>query len=115
VSIPIFCGWLHLCVTWNVVDITYVLFDRVELKKQVVRPVRNSPRWESLLGSEFSWRESRSSYNTLRLLVQPVVEAQGKGGVVADGLVLVKVYPPGVEQACGEWGSVGCGRKWLLG
>jgi hypothetical protein len=47
-------------------------------------------------------RESRSSYSTLRLLVQPVVEAQGKGGVLADGLVLVKVYPPGVEQACGE-------------
>jgi hypothetical protein len=43
-------------------------------------------------------RESRSSYSTLRLLVQPVAEAQGKGGVVADGLVLVKEYPPGVEH-----------------
>jgi hypothetical protein len=47
-------------------------------------------------------RESCSSHSTLRLLVQPVVEAQGKGGVLADGLVLVKVYPPGVEQVCGE-------------
>jgi hypothetical protein len=73
------------------------------LKKQVVRPVRKlSPGERVCWGSEFSWRESRSSYSTLRLLVQPVVEAQGKGGVVADGLVIVKVYPPGVEQACGE-------------
>ena len=47
-------------------------------------------------------RESLSNYSTLGLLVQPVVEAQGKGGVIDDGLVLVKVYPPGVEQACGE-------------
>jgi hypothetical protein len=47
-------------------------------------------------------RESRSSYTTLRLLVQPVAEAEGKGGVLANGLVLVKVYPPEVEQACGE-------------
>jgi hypothetical protein len=31
-----------------------------------------------------------------------VVESQGKGGVVADGIILVKVYPLRVEQACGE-------------
>jgi hypothetical protein len=47
-------------------------------------------------------RESRSSHITLRLLVHLVVEAQGKGVVLVDGLVLVKVYPPGVEQICGE-------------
>ena len=56
-------------------------------------------------------RESDGSYNTLRLLVQPISETQGKGGVVVDGLVLVKAYPPRVEQACGEGGSVGCGHK----
>jgi hypothetical protein len=40
--------------------------------------------------------DSRSSYNTLRLPVHPVSEAQSKGGVVVDGLILVKVYPPGL-------------------
>jgi hypothetical protein len=59
-------------------------------------------------------RESRSSYNTLRLLVQPVVEAQGKGGVVADGLVLVKVYPPGWSRRVGNEGLwvVGVSGSW---
>jgi hypothetical protein len=52
-------------------------------------------------GSEFSWRESRSSYNTLRLLVQPIVEAL-EGRWTTDGLVIVKVYTPGVGQVCGE-------------
>ena len=47
-------------------------------------------------------RESHSNYSTLRLLVQPVVEAQGKGGILANGLVSVKVYPPGVDKVCGE-------------
>ena len=55
-----------------------------------------------MLGSEFSWRESRGNYITLRLLVHPIAKAQGKGGVIVDGLVLVKVYPPRVEKACGE-------------
>jgi hypothetical protein len=54
-------------------------------------------------------RESHGSYNTLRLLVQPVAEAHGKGGVEVDGLVLVKVYPPGVEHACGDEGL------WVVG
>ena len=63
---------------------------------------------ETLSGERVCWevsspgRESRSTYSTMRLLVQPVAEAQGKGGVVADGLALVKVYPLGVEQECGE-------------
>jgi hypothetical protein len=38
----------------------------------------------------------------MRFLVQPVVEAPGKGGVIVDGIVLVKLYPPGVEKACVE-------------
>jgi hypothetical protein len=52
-------------------------------------------------GSEFSWRESCSSYSTLRLLVQPVAKAL-EGGWKTDGLVIVKVYTPGVEHVCGE-------------
>ena len=59
-------------------------------------------------------RESHSRYSTLRLLVQPIVEAQGKGGVVVDGLVLVKVYPPGLSKRVGNeilW-VVGISGSW---
>jgi hypothetical protein len=52
-------------------------------------------------GSDFSWRESRNNYSTLRLLVQPITEAL-EGRRTIDELVIVKVYTPGVEQVCGE-------------
>jgi hypothetical protein len=41
-------------------------------------------------GSEFSWRESHSSYSTLRLLVMPIVEVL-EGGWIVDELLIVKV------------------------
>jgi hypothetical protein len=55
-------------------------------------------------GSENSWKGSCSCHRAWRILVQPVAKAQGKGGLAAEGLsgVTVKVYTPGVGQACGE-------------
>jgi hypothetical protein len=55
-------------------------------------------------GSENSWKGSCSYHRARRILVRPVSEAQGKGGLAAEGLsyVTVKVYTPGVGQACGE-------------
>jgi hypothetical protein len=38
---------------------------------------------------------------TLRLLVQPIAEAL-EGRWTTDGLLIEKVYNPGVGQACGE-------------
>jgi hypothetical protein len=55
-------------------------------------------------GSESSWKGSCSFHRDQRILVRPIVEAQGKGGLVAEGLscVTVKVYTSRVGQACGE-------------
>jgi hypothetical protein len=63
-----------------------------------------SPGERVCCGSEFSWKESRSCYKSLRISVRHVVEAQGMGSEAVDGLsyVTVKVYNPGVGQACGE-------------
>ena len=36
--------------------------------------------------SENSWKESCSFHRARRILVQPVAEAQGKGGLAAEGL-----------------------------
>ena len=55
-------------------------------------------------GSEKSWKGSCSCHRARRIPVRPVSVAQGKGGLATEALscVTVKVYTPGVEQACRE-------------
>jgi hypothetical protein len=50
------------------------------LKRQVVRPMSNSLQGERVCwGSDFSWRESNTSYEALRIPDLSVVEAlEGK-------------------------------------
>jgi hypothetical protein len=53
-------------------------------------------------GSENSWKGSSSCHRARRILIRPVFEAQGKGGLEAEQSfgVTVKVYNLGVGQAC---------------
>jgi hypothetical protein len=55
-------------------------------------------------GSENFWKGSCSYHRAQRILVRPVVEAQGKGGLAGEGLsgVIVKVYTPRVGHPLGE-------------
>ena len=65
---------------------------------------RLSPGERVHKGNENYWKGSYSYHRAQRILVWPVAEAQGKGGLETKGLssVTVKVYTPGVGQACGE-------------
>jgi hypothetical protein len=93
------------------------------MKKQVVRPVRNSlqvrefvgkeeagcqaceklsPGERGCWGSDFSWREPNNNYSALRIHVWPVVEAlEGKWGSRRT-VEQRRGTLPGVGQACGE-------------
>jgi hypothetical protein len=65
-------------------------------------------------GSENSWKgvTVAAVRAQRRGLVQSVVEAQGREVNSRRTVrVTVKVYTPGVGQACGERGSVCSGRK----
>ena len=55
-------------------------------------------------GSENSWKGSCSCHRARRIPIQPIAEAQGKGGLASERLsrVTVKVYTPGVGQESGE-------------
>jgi hypothetical protein len=48
-------------------------------------------------------------------MIQPVVEAPEREVKQPMDCGIVKMYTPGVGQACGELESVSCGHKWLLG
>ena len=55
-------------------------------------------------GNDNSYKGSCSFHRARRILVRPNAEGQGKGGLAAEGLsdVTVKVYTPGMGQACRE-------------
>jgi hypothetical protein len=72
------------------------------LKKQVVRPVRNSLQVREVVGEVISQREPNCSYSARRIHVWPVVEAlEGKWGSRRT-VEQRRGTLPGVGQACGE-------------
>jgi hypothetical protein len=71
------------------------------LKRPVFRPVRNSLYVREVLGIDFL-REPKYSYNCLRLLVWPIVEAlEGKWGIRRT-VEKRRGTLTGVGQSCGE-------------
>jgi hypothetical protein len=72
------------------------------LKKQVVRPVSNSLQVREFVGEVIFMREPNCSYNALRILVRPVVEALERKWGNRRTIEQRRGTLPGVGQACGE-------------